>query len=285
MFGAFLGLLRDGKDRSLFPSPLLLSPSFHPLNPRDSRILSRYIRVRSRSRSIKTSPSLTMSSTPEFTCFKKLPPELRFRIWKMALSEPCVCQAFGDIEAFGLRPALSMKRIGSEPHNAALSCREAWYIMRKSYGRLSCSATGGGFSIDFNNTVVYLGDDLNIMTVAHGFNDFEISRLKHVALTWTHYSALIRACAQLAYSFSNLQTVIFQHRRPPTSSLELAGHDLSLKRAERIASLLTYTGPEIGEGRVDTDLVRTQMLKKFRSWTPRIHLLAPDPEDAPWRGY
>jgi len=222
-----------------------------------------------------------MSTTESFIFFHALPPELRHRIWEMALSVRSVWAAVRSHHAESYLTAsrlpLMMVYIGPAPYLAGLSSREArrlleqFYIkpIRVSFSGLATKA--GSYWVDLDTTVVYLGgDSFDVTPVLDSFGTDALSKFKHVALPWCQFRSMDLICQRLATRCPALRTIIIR------SSVVAFPKRLSLETAGYYATIPEYAGPELGYEKPGAVHLRSLLLKYFGDSPPRIHLLAPD---------
>jgi hypothetical protein len=236
-----------------------------------------------------TPPPLSPPQMPpsKFDLFPALPPELRFQIWETALSVQSVWSAVrvpaGASDSIHQNNrAYTMTFVGPAPHVAGMACREAWRLLKRSYGRpvrgpAGSTGTARSYWVNLNHTVICLGFPLDAVAVLAGFDTEALSRFKHVVLTWhlSQFGELARACKHLANACPNLSTIIIQWCETERTSAKSPQQPMGLETATYYAAIPAYTGCQLGCDALDMSYFRALLLQYFGNPLPRLHLLAP----------
>ncbi|KAF6833928.1 hypothetical protein CPLU01_05223 [Colletotrichum plurivorum] len=177
-----------------------------------------------------------MPTTDTFTLFGALPSELRLKIWSEALSERCVWAAVFDAD--GEAGLSAMVHVGAAPHTAGLACRESRRLLEESYFkplRVPELAAGGVYWVDFERTVVWLGQSeaCAVYTVLAAFGKDVLSRIRHVAVLSVNIKASAMKVFFPLYTLcGGLRTIIVQRgddaKRFSRLSPELAAYYATL---------------------------------------------------------
>ena len=186
-----------------------------------------------------------MSAADSFTFFGALPLELRLQIWREALSVRTVWAAIRNPTSVD-HPQFSM----------------AW--------------------VDMDHTVVYLGDFSDAMKVMDSFHADDLCRFKHVALGWSQFDRLARACQRLARTCPALCTIIVHQAETKAQAVADGpfSRSLSLETATNYATIPSHNNSELGYKGLDTDYLRSLLLAYFGASPPRLHMLPPDLADS-----
>jgi hypothetical protein len=216
-------------------------------------------------------------ATSAFHLFPSLPPELRFLIWETAFCVPSVWAAVRVHRPtsghYSSTRAFTMTFVGPAPPAAGMSCKEAWCLLKQSYGEqirgpAGSTGTTRPYWVDLNHTVVYLGNPMNTMEILASFDTRALSKFKHVTLFWhnSRYSLLARACQRLATTCPALCTIIIQccdryERIPEGESAEPIQQPTTLERVAHYAEILTYMGRRLDWQTLDTPYLRSQLLQ------------------------
>ncbi|KAH6627375.1 hypothetical protein F5144DRAFT_271469 [Chaetomium tenue] len=229
------------------------------------------------------------ASASAFHYFPALPPELRFLIWEAALSAPSVWAAVRVP-----RPASNRKKsvfnmafVGTAPPTVALSCKEAWRLLKQSYperihGPGGSTAKTRPYWVNLHHTVVYLGSPVDAVAILASFDADALSKFQHVALVWNtniaHFGAVARACQRLATTCPALCTIIveFYRRVSARDSVKPLEKPLTPESAAYYAGIPAYTGPQLDGQLRHPRYFRDQLLRLFGASPPRLHFLAPD---------
>ncbi|KAE9573159.1 hypothetical protein CGCF415_v012894 [Colletotrichum fructicola] len=165
-----------------------------------------------------------MSTLTTFTCFSKLPPELREMIWIEALTaSPCVWYAkkncfygYEEDEAKARDPFFT--RISESPPEcrAGFTNRESWSLLHKVYDRGHCIAEhpplSGVYWADFGKTLFHLDSwETGIFTLMALEESF-LERIEHVGLEWRMRPQMGEVCQFLAAHCPRLKTITLQKR-------------------------------------------------------------------------
>ncbi|KAK0102648.1 hypothetical protein ONS95_006252 [Cadophora gregata] len=217
-----------------------------------------------------------MSAADSFTLFGALPLELRQQIWCEALSVRTVWAAIRN--PAGVNHAqFSMAYIGPAPYLAGLSSKEARRLLEQTYMKPIRRPSAGVYWVDMDHTVVYLGDFSDTMKVIDSFHADDLCRFKHVALEWTQFDRLARACQHLARTCPALCTIIVHQAE--TKARAVAGgpssRSLSLETAAEYANIPSRNNSELGYKGLDTDYLRSLLMAYFGASPPRLHMLPP----------
>ena len=197
-----------------------------------------------------------------FTCFPRLPLELRLLVWEAALSA---------LPAPSTLWTYNMTLIGSptprpRPCRLGLSCKEAWQVVQRRCVRFKgppgprpvwCWA-------DPNNTLVHLND----LAALDKFERGTALKLKHLLVTTCapNIEDVLPLCQELCNSCPALETLAVECESwkfvqvPPD-----VGH----------ARLLTYAGPELGTDE-DHRRLRSRLAASVIS-SPRVHIITFSP--------
>jgi hypothetical protein len=243
-----------------------------------------------------------MAMPDSFSLFSMLPAELRIQIWTEALTIPTVWavvltkpQAVYDGGPLQHRRSIRLTCVGTSPHLAGLSCKEARDVMERIYkrplvGPFTEAAVRTGVHWVYPETAVVTfvnsEDSLAILDCL----DAEISRFRHVALVWGNWRTQPLTCVRLAKSCRALRTLIIQRAeaeisrtwvstllRPSTLHEKMQPVVLKLDpvTAAHYAALTRYDGAEIGDAEPSAATYRKSILQYFEESAPRLHVLAP----------
>lgn len=213
----------------------------------------------SRVTNVEVSSCATIMSPAVFTCFGRLPAELRVMIWEEALSLRTVCAVscepvVGD--QTGETSKYFLDFIGPVPYMAGISCGEAWHIMQRRY----VPFTGPGWNpatarptgvpwVDLDKTVFYLGASSDVPAVLGRFDAREVPRLEHVAMTWAwrSFGRLIKTCRDVATACPALRSIVIitnlsrfeaetgaDAAPEPALSIDLAAHISCISATPRV---------------------------------------------------
>lgn len=224
-----------------------------------------------------------MPPAKAFTLFSTLPLELRLQIWSEALSFRSVWAVTHNrpsgVDQVGVNyPSFSMAHIGPAPYLAGLSSREARRMLEQAYIKPIRGPDSRPQWVNMDQTVVYLGDDFDAISVIDKFHAPDLSRFKHVALAWSQFYWISKACQRLANACPTLYSIII---RLPESDDKAADHrtfsnPLCPLTATYYAKIATYTNSELGYTGLDTDYFRSLLLEYFHASRPQLHILPPD---------
>lgn len=232
-----------------------------PLNP-----LPPSIQERPSSISLNTTRHAHLTT---FTCFTRLPPEIRFIIWEEALSVWVTCTLF-PAPAEMANYNLLLNFLGPAPCLVGRSCKEAWQAMEKSCLQLTrCGPATPSADlpwIDPAKTVVCLGDDMQTAAALAGLCKATLSKLKHVVLVLNlfRFAKVHWLLKHLSSSCPALETLIIDQTYcdgPQGSSAEAC-----------YVHVPTYTGPELGKGFMDYPILQILVGRYFKP-PLRLHLL------------
>ena len=224
---------------------------------------------------------------PSFKHFPELPAELRILIWEAALAAPSVWAAAPGPLPSGVTGgsypnprarahAYTMGFVGPAPYMAGLACKEAWALMKRSYGRPVRGPAGAPHVtqlswVDMDHTVVHVGDADTMVLPA--FDPETWFKIKHVALTWrlSHYYLISSACLRLSEVCPLLRTLIIQTRE----NVDEASPPLSVERAADYAGILAYNGPPLECEEMDMAKFWAILKYDLPDPPPRVHVLGP----------
>ncbi|KUJ22816.1 uncharacterized protein LY89DRAFT_311363 [Mollisia scopiformis] len=100
------------------------------------------------------------TTTTSFTCFPRLPPELRQKIWRFALPTSRIVQVYGNVRPYLPRFEVLGRGKGHPEPLAVLAhtCRESYHVMRESYDLLFQHQTKHGIYFNSENDILYIHD-------------------------------------------------------------------------------------------------------------------------------
>lgn len=225
-------------------------------------------------------------ATTTFTCFARLPAELRLLIWEDALS---VRIALAVSVAPPLAPELALATnedlglvldwIGPAPYPVGLSCNEARHVMEKSYVQLPAHAAAAAAAIsastalphphwfDPDKTIVHLGEWPGMGKVLTRLGADAASRLKHVALVFhpRQLSDFSQVCGELKKHCPDMRTLVVEWT--------IAGDGAEQPRFHpRYPLIPVCTGRELGSGLLDRSLL--QIILSTTEQVPAFHMLS-----------
>ena len=218
-----------------------------------------------------------MSAADSFTFFGALPLELRLQIWREALSVRTVWATIRNPASVD-RPQFTMAYIGSAPYLAGLSSKEARRLLEQTYMKPIRRPSAGVYWVDMDHSVVYLGEFSDAMNVMDSFHADDLCRFKHVALRWSQFDKLARACQRLARTCPALCTIIVHQAETKAQAVADGpfSRSLSLKTATDYATIPSHSNSELGYKWLDADYLRSLLLAYFGASPPRMHMLPPD---------
>ncbi|KAH0429954.1 hypothetical protein CcaCcLH18_08099 [Colletotrichum camelliae] len=230
-----------------------------------------------------------MSTLTTFTCFPKLPPELREMIWIEALTaSPSVWYANkncfdGYDEKEGKARYPFFTRISESPPECrtGFTNRESWSVLHKVYDRSHCvperPPLSGVYWADFSKTLFHLAEgEAGIYTLIPLERQF-LEKIEHVALQWSMENYMDEVCEELAKHCPRLKTIVVQKidwRRqiwPECINDPL----LDPGSAAFCEWLLGYEGPEITHSVRDGSSFRDFLMgAHWKGPRPKMHLVS-----------
>jgi len=218
-----------------------------------------------------------------FPKFGALPPMLQDQIWDEALAVPTV---FSVISAHPTsdgvntyQPPLSVAFVGPKPYLVGLSCQVARSRLDRTYGgpvhlRNDRAGTSGVYWVKFDSAVIYIGCSARTAAVLGSFSEYDVSRFKHVAIAWSGFQDLARACQRFATSCPALRTIIIQMRKSYYGADD--GSTLDPETAAHYAAIATDNCPELECGALDDLPFRGLLPKYFGDSPPRLVVVDPE---------
>jgi hypothetical protein len=165
-----------------------------------------------------------------------------------------------------------MAYIGSAPYLAGLSSKEARRLLEQTYMKPIRRPSAGVYWVDMDYTVIYLGDFSDAMKVMDSFHADDLCRFKHVALEWSQFDRLARACQRLARTCPALCTIIVHQAETKAQAVADGpfSRSLSLETAIDYATIPSHNNSELGYKGLDTDYLRSLLLVYFGASPPPV---------------
>lgn len=217
-----------------------------------------------------------MSTAHSFTLFSALPVELRLQIWSEALSSRSVWAVVRNVDN---DPSVNMAYIGPVPYLAGLSNAEARQVLEENYVKPIRGPDSRLFWVDMDQTIIYLGADSDAQALLDTFHPDDLSRFKHVAISWSQLYWISQTCKRLASACPALcnLTIIIRKAKSDAEVLEsrafsrLLGH----MTAPYGPTMPRHTKPELDYENPNSSYFRSLLLDDFHISRPRLHIFPP----------
>ncbi|KAF4627028.1 hypothetical protein G7Y89_g11124 [Cudoniella acicularis] len=213
-----------------------------------------------------------MSPKNCFTLFPRLPTELRFKIWEIALSRLSIMDFRDQVDEKGKCMGGYLFQSGGHG-SIARACKEAWRLMVKSHQRIELllgyrvSRHRVATWIDFTNTIFYLGRGNFMWSSMETLSPDAIStRVKNVAIGWSTPWKVRETCDQLEV-FQALQHVVIlvPPRRSQGEAQRSLITPLDFQDLEfQLSGQITFTGTSAKDMNYLNSIIEKMIITKFQ---------------------